>query len=393
MAIVWVCGGECRILGPGAGAVPDDRHYGPGSGTPSTSTTTVHTGTSSIRCNAAGATVSADRPFSATTRAFGCYVRFASLPSAAMAFVRFVNANGNMDIEVDNLGAITAKIGTGTRSASAGTVSTGTWYRIDALAESSTGTASLKFRVDGGTEQQATNAQVSVVMTSVQHGPRGAFTCDCFFDDILHGDATTDYPFGAHTVERMKPTRDSSHSFTAGDFAYNTAGGNVATSATDVWSFLDDDDLNDTSDLIRQAVIRSTGYVQIGFGTAPNSWAALAVMVVMSFHSSTTGANTFGVKMNDGGTLRDLLDESGDGLSDVSQTTAINVEKLVVTPPTGGTWTASTLGAILLRGGFSTDVIGIPYWDGAMLEVAYGPQPAGGSLIYSRRRMQTHLVR
>lgn len=395
MAVTGICGWECQRATQGNAAVPDERHWDNVAGVPAISTTTVRTGAAALRCNAAGAAVNLQRTIARTIVAGRFYVRFASLPASSTPFIRFVNANGAGTIEVDNAGLIKAKVGTGSLSASAGTASTGTWYRIDFLLDTSGATGSIKLQVDGGTEQTATNAQATANNTSINIGITGAATCDAFYDDSLWGDATGDYPFGAGTVDRFSPTADGTHSFTAGDFGYDTAGADVATTATDVWTKVDDTDMGSTADLIRQKVIRSTGYVEVAFGARPHSWAPLAVAVITSFHSSTTGANTAGVKLNDGGTLKNITDEAGDALSDISETAIIVNEKVLATRPNGGTaWTDAALGAITVRFGYSTDVVGIPYWDGLMLEVAYGPQPPVGSLIYNRRRpMQPHLVR
>ena len=183
----------------------------------------------------------------------------------------------------------------------------------------------------------------------------------------------------AGVVEGIHPNEDGTHSFTAGDFRYNAAGSNILTSATDVNTYVDDAALTDVSDFIAQRVIRSTGYVEVGFGTAPFSHAAQAVAIVSSWHASATGANTVGLKMNDGGSLQDMLDEAGDGLADYSQTSVVFSEKILTAPPSGGTWTKAKLDAVLLRMGYATDVIGEPFWDGVMLEVAYAPAVGGVS--------------
>ena len=381
MAVDFVCGWECRIALAGAVPTPDERHWdAPTTATVLTiDTSTVRSGTASLRTNATGTADSLQKLIARTTVAGRVYVRFASF--AASAFVRNLNANGNLDCLIDGSGNVTVKAGAGTAVA-VGTLSLNTWYRLDWLADTSTGTASMKARIDGGTEATATNAQVSANMTAVHFGPKAAVTIDIFYDDLILGTASGDYPFGAGTVERMKPTRDGSHSFTANDFRYNAAGANILTSATDVNTYVDDDALSTITDFIAQRVVRSTGYVEVGFGTAPFTHDAQAVNVVSSWHASTTGANTVGLKMNDGGTLQNMLDESGDGLADYSQTTVVYSEKVLTAPPSGGTWTKAKLDAVLLRMGYSTDVVGEPFWDGVMLEVAYAITEPTGTTIY-----------
>jgi hypothetical protein len=311
------------------------------------------------------------------------YVRFARFPASGTPnFWTATNANGDVALRVDSGGVVTVECTAGS-APPLFTASLDTWYRIDVLANSTNNPISLKARVDGGSEVEDTAAQAAADFTSHRYGWRGGSSDgDVFFDDLVAGDATGDYPFGAGTVERMKPDSDGTHSFTAGDFGYNTAGGDVSTSATDVNTFLDDDALTSTADLIRQKVVRTTGYVEVGFAAAPHSWDAQVVNVVSSFHSAGTGANTFGLKMNDNGTIKTLTDEAGDGLTDVSQTSIVFSQKvLLVAPSTSGPWTQTRLDNVRVRGGYSGDVNAIPYWDGVMLEVAYGDNPAGGAQL------------
>jgi hypothetical protein len=375
MAITEVCGWECRIVTGGAAASPDEKHWDSITGVPAISTSTVRTGTAALRINPSAATLSLRKTIARRLLTMQVYFRFAVLPGANANFIRLVNASGTPVVACDNAGVITLKLGAGTASASLGTISTNTWYRLDLKVDTSGATATMTGKIDGGTEQTSSVAQTAANMTEISFGFSSAATCDVFFDDFIAGDTITEYPYGAGTVERMKPTRDGTHSFTAGDFGYDTAGANVGTSDTTVYTYVDDDDLTSITDgvLIRQKVVRSTGYVEVGFGSAPHSWDAQAVNVVSSWHASTTGANTVGLKMNDGGTIAAMTDAAGDALSDFSNATVTFAEKIVVTPPSGGTWTTAKIAAVLLRMGYSTDVLGIPYWDGAMLEVAYGP--------------------
>ena len=375
MAIDFVCGFECRIVTPGAAPTPDERHWDTSATGAAISTATVRSGTAALRLNPAGANMNIQKTIARTVVAGRFYIRIASMPTTVGPVLRLIDANGNLNINVDTDGTIKTQVGVGADSSNAATLTTNTWYRLDWLADSSSGTASMKLRVDGGAEVTATNAQVSANMTSVMVGQASSETYDIFYDDMILGTVAGDYPFGAGTVERMKPTRDGTHSFTANDFRYNAAGANIATSATDVNTYVDDDDLTSISDFIAQRVVRSTGYVEVGFGTAPFAHDALAVAVVSSWHASTTGANTVGLKMNDGGTLKNMLDEAGDGLADYSQTSVVFSEKILTAPPSGGTWTKAKLDAVLLRMGYATDVVGEPFWDGAMLEVAYAPAP------------------
>lgn len=376
MAITELCGFECRLLGAGSATTPDEDHWDGAGGTPTISTTTIRSGTAALRSNPTAGTAQLNKSIVRRVVAGRIYLRVASLPLIAenTTILIATNVSGNLRVRLDGLGQLTVQVVGGTaQNVGSPLTADGLWHRIDWLFDSSTGTASAKATLDGGTEATSTNVQVAADMTVMRIGVFDTSTCDLFLDDLVMGDATTDYPFGEGSVERMKPTRDGTHSFTAGDFAYDTAGANVATNATDVWTKVDEDDLTSTADLIRQIVIRSTGYVEVGFGTPPQAWDAQAVNVVSTWHSAGTGANTMGMKLNDGGTLKNITDEAGDGLTDISQITLCSAEKVLTTAPSGGVWTDTKLAAVLIRAGYSTDVNAIPYWDGVMLEVAYGP--------------------
>ncbi len=384
MATDFVCGFECRILGGGGAAVPDERHWDTvGAATPTISTTVVRNGTAALRTTAAASLSNLGKVVATRTMAGRLYFRFASLnASGTPFFIRFANASGNLGFQVSSAGAVTAQAGAGAASTSLGTVSVNTWYRLDWLADTTSGTASLKGRLDGGTEQTSTATQAAADMTQLLLGNIASTTWDVYFDDVITGNASGDYPYGEGSVQRYKPSRDGTHSFVLNDFKYENSG-SIATNATDVYTHVDDDDLSSTTDFISQNVTGAK-YVEVGFTAPPPiNQDALAVNVVTSWHASATGANTIGLKMVDGASTKQMLDEAGDSLSDFSNLTSTYSEKVLTAPPSGGTWTPAKLSGLLFQMGFSTDVVGIPFWDGLMLEVAYGPQvvlPAAASL-------------
>lgn len=377
MAIDFVCGWECRSAIAGAAATPDELHWDSAAAAGgSISTSTFRTGTAAFRNNCAANTANFNKAISRTIVSGRFYFRIATAPGAAETphIINFANASGNLLLRVTTTGQLVAIAGAGSPVNVGSPMSTNTWYRIDFLANSSGGTASIKARIDGGTEGESTNVQASVSMTTMRVGVFTNATCDFFFDDLIIGDATSDYPFGVGYVERMKPSRDGTHIFTAADFGENTAGADVSTSATNVNTFVDDDDMTSTADLIRQKAIRTAGYLEVGFGTPPRWYPAQAVNVISSWHAATTTADTMGMKLVDGASIKNVTDEAGDGLTDVSQTSIIILEKILTTAPSGGEWTSTKLAAVLIRAGYSDDVTPNPYWDGVMLEVAYGPE-------------------
>lgn len=318
------------------------------------------------------------------------YFRFATLPaSGTPSLISFQNASGSGNIRINSSGQVTCAMGAGSTQNVGSPTTTGVWYRLDYLINTSGGTASLKVRLDGGTEAESTNVQAAADVTDVRVGHVASATTDMFVDDFILGDDVADYPFGEGTVEGLVPTSDGTHSFTAGDFGYNAAGANVSTSATDVNTYLDESDATSVADFIRQKVIRTAGYVEVDGFTPSSSAAPQAVAVVLSMHSAGTGANTMGWKLNDNGTVVAINDAGGDGLTDISNTGVANIYKVFATKPSTSTaWTNSALTGLAVRGGYSGDVNAEPYWDGVLLEVAFPPAsgsynqtPAGANIV------------
>lgn len=371
MALTFVCGWEDQIAVASAANSPAEPHWNNFINSPTVSTTTFRSGVAAARINPSATTQYFGLTIARTVVSCRVYLRVATFPATTQSIMAFVNANGTAFMRLGSAGQLFVDMGAAADVALDSPISLNTWYRLDILADASTGTATMKARLNGGTEATGSIAQVSANFTSARMGAQAATSFDLFYDDLILGDSAADYPIGAGTVERLKPDADGTHSFTAGDFGYDTAGGDVATSATDVWSFLDEDVMTGTTDLIRQKVIRSTGYVEVQFPDPVSTETPQIVGTVLSMHSASTGANTIGWKWNDGGTIAAINDAAGDGLTDISNTAIAHIYRATATKPSGGAWTLGALQALRVRGGYSTDVTDIPYWDGVMLEVAF----------------------
>jgi hypothetical protein len=376
MALDFVCGWECRINAVSAANVPVETHWQSFVNAPTISTTTVRSGTASGRINPSATTQYWSRTIAQTVVSCRIYLNVATFPTTTQSILAFVNASGTAFVRLGNAGQLYLDMGAASDVAVGSPISTGTWHYLDLLADASTGTAVLKGKLDGGTEAQGSVAQASANFTAARFGPQAATSFDLFFDDLVMGNAAADYPIGPGEVERLLPSADGTHSFTAADFGYDAAGGDVATSATDVYAKLDDSDAMSIADFIRQKVVRSTGYVEVQFADPISGQAPQIVAAVLSMHSSATTANTVGWKWNDNGTIAAISDAAGDGLSDISNTAVAHIYKALTTKPSGGAWTLSAIQGIRVRGGYSTSVASLPYWDGVILEVAF-PEAAG----------------
>jgi hypothetical protein len=209
----------------------------------------------------------------------------------------------------------------------------------------------------------------------------GTPTYDSWVDDLVISQTSGDHPMGEHKVLVMRPNVDGTHSFTANDFIRGDAGAAILTSDTDVYTLLDDTTIETigTTDSVQQNVIRSTGYVEIGFEAAPDAADAWGVQVQSSYDCDATGASTCFMKWNDGGTILDVYSNAPTG-ADFSNTTVTFNSTQRATAPSSGAWTQAKLDAIKMRWGYSTDVTGSPIIHGLMLEVAY---PAAASFTGS----------
>lgn len=373
---VFLTGFEHGVVATGAVPVPNDRIWHTVSGAVGIDTTTFRNGARSLRCNPSGAIEYVGRSLTSSNILVGSFAirfetiptvslfLFAAVPSGTFAYIAFNQTTGKLQVT------------DGTTAADFGPVlSADTWYLVDFRFNISANPWALTAQVDGANAATANPAIASSSFTSWRIGAGvddGTTTVDVYYDDLVLSTTSGDYPLGDHKVLVMRPNADGTHSFTAGDFGYGDAGGNVATSATDVWSFLDDTTIAaiDTTDSIRQKVIRSTGYVEVNFEPSPDAANAWGVQVHGSYDALATGANTSWLKWNDGGTILDVYSNAPTG-ADFSNTTVTYNSTQRATAPSGGAWTQAKLDAIKMRWGYSTDVTGTPVIHGLMLEVAY----------------------
>jgi len=379
VAVDFVCGFEDRIVAVGATNSPAEPHWNNYVNTPVIQQAVARTGASAARFNPSATTRYFGRTINSNEVVVSFYIRYDTFNSSTQSFCNIVNSSGSVNVRCGSTGLITVSCGASGNISTGFSISTGVWYRIDLKADSTTGTASGTVMIDGANETTASAEQLQAPFTDERFGFTASNSgADAYIDDIVSAMSLADYPIGAHTVEGLIPAADGTHSFTAGDFGYNAAGGDVATSATDVQTYVDESDLTSVADFIRQKVVRSTGYVEVG-DFIPNSSAnPIAVACVLGMHASGTTANTVGWKFNDGGTIVDINDRAGDGLTDISNTGVTNIYTIWPSRPAGGSWTLAALTALKVRFGYSTNVATEPYWDNVLLEVAFPPGGGGG---------------
>ena len=398
MSLLLACGAECKIVTAGSASAAN-RHWIV-AGTPALETTIVHSGACSYKFVAAGTAPTFQRNFAAsqTVAYFRGYFYFTSVtPSADTALVRVsVTTGSNAVIHLMTTGVLRASFaGSGAQTSQA--LSINTWYGVEFQAAVGSDPHTIDWRVwEAGTgwanKTSASDTAAADTFTTtgctigVVSGPTSGITV--YIDDILIGSGTTvgeDYDTGASKggkVLRYLPDADLTHSFTTNDFEYNDTTG-IASSATDIYTYLDDDDQSSIADFISQNVAWSSGTkaFQVAFADESTETQPRAVGIVSTHHSSGTAANEMNVRVSDDGSNWTNVwgDWAGAGV-DVSATTGHFHYKILNTKPSGGAWTVAAVNAMRAQMGQSNDVSAVPYYDSISLEVEW---TEAGSTTYS----------
>lgn len=315
------------------------------------------------------------------------YIRFkGGLPSADCRLFHFQPASGSFPFLKFLASDSTLRASFGSSNGDGGTVvAADTWYLIDYIADVSTGTRTVKIRVNGGTEHTDSLSAAASTFSQFQIGRNTDTTTatgNILYDDIVISVTSADYPMGEHEVQKIIPDSDGTHSFTNNDFIQGDAGSGFANSATNIHTFIDDGtiDGHSTTDSVQQNVIRTTGYIEINFEAGPRTVDAWGIQISGGFDADATGACTSGMRLWDGTTEVTLYGPTNGDVSNLGPPNGF-LSYCRATNPSGGAWTQSAVDGIRMRWGFSGDVTGSPIMQAAIIEVAY-PIAAAHSLAY-----------
>jgi hypothetical protein len=360
VAILLACGLECG--GDNEQAISTGIHWRGSSGG-AVATDVVRSGVYSLKCVTAGNSVFRRAPSTNASRHYVGRMYYRRVSGTGM--VLFTDQAGSLaQIRINGSGNFEAQVGGGT--ARSGPVATiGTWFLIDWHLDSSSGTRTLSWMIDGIAQTDATLSLAAADLTEMRIGHAGTSTGTSYFDDFMFGDAAIDYPFGAGLVLGYLPNRDGTHNFTAGDF--KDEGGTTILISTTVGYQKIDESAPNTSDYLAK-VVGTAGYMEFGFTpSAASASDPRAVTVVTTTFSSSTVSHNQKATLNDGGTTDDVyaLRATG-GLSLINQGKTYSVS-----PRTGLPFTKADLDALLVRWGASTDVAPNPRLSRLGLEVEY----------------------
>jgi hypothetical protein len=352
-------------------------------GTPLSSTTAAHTGLRSLRLNPSALAENVQYNLAAGNRIVtqAVYFRFlTSLPTADGRIMEFNNASGNGNVWFSNAtDQVGISIGGGSIVVGGPTLVADTWYRLIVEYDTSTGTYSIKARVDNGTEFSTTTAIAAADQSAVRLGTNGAHTFDCFFDDWLISVTDGDYEdiggWTSHQIEALIPNSDGTHNITtSGDFDSFTATAfdNTTTNGNTFIAHRPLQVANTANQVIRQELGTTANYMEFGLeNLADNSKPVAHVRGYGTFvESSGTGDSVGRGKL----LLSDNTEVLVTGSVSLLTTTAsvpgltVTVQKLMSIPPSGG-WDGTKVDGLKARVGFSDNAPDVNFID-FMVEVA-----------------------
>jgi hypothetical protein len=367
--------------------------YGSISGTPAIVTTPVRTGLRALEVSATGASEGVQH--SSITSTFvtsAFYLRFASLPTSTMKLMRLLNASGNAYLRCNASGQLSIIVGAGSAVNVGTALSINTWYRIVAQLDTSTGTASFKASVNGGTDATATNAQATANTTAVQLGPDDAVTITFYADDWLIATASADYAeikgWTSHSVQSLIPSADGTHNITtAGDLDSftSTAFSNSTTNGNTFIAHRPLQLANTAEQVIRQDLGTAAEYMEFTLENLAAGDSTVEDVKTYGAHieSATTGASLGEMRLllSDNTQLLDAANNSMIDLNDDPGTT-LNLRKRMMVAPAGG-WDTTKVDGLKIRLGFADNAPDVNFID-CMIEVLlFTPGAAATSLLWS----------
>lgn len=374
----FCCGFECGLISSSADSTA---HWVSTLTTPTISTTTVRSGSRSLRINVTGGSSQAATKsgiVSSQIHVFRFYVRFETLPGGDTSIAR-VGDEGVYYQQSDSTLRCGADIIT--FGATGVTVTTGQWYCVDVRINASANPHTIDAQVDGVALGQAQAAVGAATGTSVRLGDVDRTrTYDMFFDDVVYSATVGDYPFGPGKVEHFVPTADGTHNVAgANDFERSATGTDITNATTTAYQLIDDVPIKSGSiseyiNLI--APPNATDYVEVVFGPAPGistpTDAPRAVeTIIVKAKGTGTGTNNLRIALNDNGTTNDIFN----GDTTTSSPTADILRKHYSDPPSAATaWTVvagnGNFNNVRMRC-YTSDAAPDPWWASAMIEAEF----------------------
>ncbi len=365
--------------------------YGTVIGTPTIDTTTNRHPNSkgALKCVGDGATAQTVRntlPASIRLTVGSFYIKYAAAPPATTT-VFSTTASSAFQLQVTTDGKLNAIVAGGVTQVTAASLADGLWHLLDYRFDSSGASSTIDWQVDGVAQTQATKVQAANDQTPWIMGPSTvANTATFFYSDFCLSATTGDYPLGAHHVNPLFPTGEGTETLGTTNAIVNEVpnGTNLYLSVDD-WS----SGAADTTTYVTYTST-TTGDATTNFAeftmtdVSAGDTTIWGVMGFLAGFAAGTSANTAACQVLDahaGTRLSWLGNVAGNtGLLDYSGSTTVlgystssaessATQPAVVAPPGGG-WTQTTLNAVVIQWGFSTDTSPQPRLSAVMLEYA-----------------------
>lgn len=332
------------------------------------------------------------------------YIYFAVLPPTNDGFIFQPSGSGSTAGVWYQVSDSSIYARANTTNASTGfAVQTGVWYCIDVKTVHNS-TVTCDMQVNGVAQAQASAAGSAGTVTTVTWRTAGTGVDDIYLDDMLVSGTSSDYPLGPGKCFGLYPVSDGAHNFsTAGDFVYEAAGGNVATSATDTWTHLSNPLTTTVGNFMNDAAGATSEYLCWVLDNLPNVSRVNGVASVSCHHAASATANAQDlIIVDDSGTsgttvATEIAVLGSWGASvfntgvDLSETTVVIVYECAASGTTTGAWTAANVNDLAVIWG-ATDVNPDAYIDGVCLEVDV-VLPALPFLPPNRRALRSLIVR
>lgn len=323
------------------------------------------------------------------------YMRLGSVTTAGPCALMGIAAGNNPALFINTSSVLGIGYTTTGSLVSGPTLTTGQWYLVEWQVDVSTNPNNCYLKVDDTLYGVASLGQAASTVSNVMmgtNGTTGAYTMQ--YDDLIFGSYTGttgadpgDW-WGAGEVRALRPSGIGTHSL--GTDTYQKTGAVAVTGAdTDSYLEIDDTVLVAGTDYVSQTAPAGPGGTTYLDYTIDQLAADVATVQHVAGYCSVknvsgTQGNAWKVRTTDGTNFGDIFTGS---IASASQVLRGNQFALNTA---GGAWDRTTVNALHIRNGYSTDASPNPQTHGVLLEVAVTTGAAVTPAIYpSMPRVRT----
>lgn len=358
MALRWFTGWEHQTASTAGGGI-----YNGVSLTPTPSTAQFANGAASVR-------IREDDYFRVDLTANAIAVchfrlRIAAAPSSGeIDIARFQDVASATDfaIGLQSTRQLRANWGFGNGVGTSSALNLDQWYRVEFYVDATINPWAVGWRIDGvaqtASPQPATGATTFDKFFSGMIGSVTS-TADIYLDDmVVYTGTVGDYPPGDLKVLSYSPNINGVHNLDASpsSFFFQHDGASPAaltTAESTSWTRVDDADISGSTDYLYVSGAPGSGqYAELQFSDESGNYTVHAVRVLEAVLQGTAGGSVYTSKVSD-----DNWTSSTDVQTalDVSSATEVFRARLLLTKPSGGSWTTSAISSMKYRFGFTTD--------------------------------------